>query len=263
MPYKNFPNSRSRHSRMVPLLVLLSACGGGSGGQADGGGGSASLSAAPAALSFSGVAGDTQEPAHQQVNIQVRGTVYVDVNYLGIAYERGTFQLNGGTATATVGVPAPVHVGAGVHTGTVRIRGYEGSLGLAGEEVRGSPAEIPVTYSVAGLKASNSSWSTPSRLSLLQSSGGPLPGPVTITLADGLNPTDSYGWSATVEHRPVIGLPALTWLDVSPLSGSGLPATLALNVVQQGQPGIEYSAYINITTDRGSALQIHVVYRAG
>jgi hypothetical protein len=141
-----------------------------------------------------------------------------------------------------------------VHTGTVTIRGYEYQFG--GAEVSGSPRRINVTYSVPGLAAN------PALLVFNQSAGGPLPAAQVTTVSDGLNPADSDSWSATVEHAPIVGLTVPTWLQVSPSSGATLPAALTVSVVAQGQPGIEYDGYINITSTKGYTLRIRAIYRA-
>jgi hypothetical protein len=240
----------------VGIAALLYGCGGGGDDGSSGNSPSAmSLSATPASLAFSGVDGGTLEPPTQQISIQSSGgTVYVAVTYAGIAYEAAPLQMSGATATATVRVPAPNIVGAGVHTGTVTLRGYEYQFG--GAEVSGSPRQVSVTYSVAGLSAN------PALLVFNQNPGGPLPGAQVVTLSDGLNPAASDSWSATVEHAPIIGLTVPTWLQVSPLSGSTLPATLTASVVAQGQAGIEYDGYINVMTVNGATKRIHAIYRA-
>lgn len=241
------------------IAVLAGGCGGKSSngdGSNDPSTSALSISAMPASLTFLGVDGSSVEPPTQQIFIQSSGgTVYVDLTYAGTAYEAALPQISGATVTATVRVPAPRIMGAGVHTGRVTIRGDEYAFG--GSQVAGSPQDVSVTYSVAGLAVSPASI-----MVFNPAQGGSLPDAQIITLSDGLNPADSYSWSATLEQTPITGLVVPVWLQVSPLSGSTLPAMLTVSVVAQGQRGIEYDGYINITTVNGNTKRIHVIYRA-
>jgi hypothetical protein len=233
------------------LGVMLAGCGGeGSGSTPPSS--SLSFSVAPSSLSFSGVGGDTLEPPAQRITIQGSGgTVYLELAYAGIAYEATPLQLSGTTATATVRVPSPKIAGAGTHTGTVTIRGYEYPFG--GTEVAGSPKQANVTYTVSGLAASPS-------LLVFNQTAGSFPAAQSVTLS--LSPAATDGWSAAIEYVPISGLTVPNWLQVSPLGGSTLPATLSVSVVAQGQPGIMYDGYINVTATNGSTLRYHVIYRA-
>lgn len=243
------------------VTVLVCGCGGGGGGGGnnDPSTSALSFSAIPASLAFLGTDGSSVEPPTQQIFIQSSGgTVYVDVTYAGIAYEATFLQISGATVTATVRVPAPRIVGAGVHTGSVTIRGYEYAFS-GSPQVAGSPHEVNVTYSVSGLATNPAGILV---FNQAQAQGGTLPGAQVITLSDGLNSADSYSWSATVDYTPITGLIVPTWLQVSQLSGSTLPVTLTVSVVVKGQPGIVYDGYINITAVNGYTKSIHVIYQA-
>ncbi len=244
------------HSTALSLLAIFATALAGCGSGADDA--SSTLSVTPTSLSFAGASGDTAEPPPQTIAISASGSAYISTEYAGTAYEAAPMVINGNTATATVRVPAPVHMGAGVHLGTVTVRGYEFNY-PGSPEISGSPKYVGVTYSIPGIAASPSH-----RVSLNQTSGGPLPQPKSVTISDAFSA--SYGWTTTIEYGEIIGLPLFdNWLEVTPTSDSTLPSTVSLTVVRQGQAGIEYQAYVDVTStaDPVVTLRLHVTYRAG
>ncbi len=233
---------------VLALMVLSAACGSEAATEDDG------FSVSPASLGFGGEAGVTTEPATQQLTIESgSGTVYLELAYGGIAYEATPLVIDGATAIATVRVPAPAIAGAGVHTGSVTIRGYEEPF--AGSEVHGSPKTVPVTYNVAGMAASASPV-------VFNQTSGSLPAPSAVVISDGLGGDADYAWSVVTDSGSIDGLPELGWLAVEPTAGTGVPAELTVSVVAQGQAGIEYWGSFTVTNTEGALLRVTVIYRA-
>jgi hypothetical protein len=246
-------------SRLLATLtiLLLASCGGG--GSEDKGPFNGTLSVSPANLSFSGAYGSASVPAAQIFTISTTGRVWVAVDYGGACHEAAPLQLSGSTGTGTVGVNSPATAGPGIHTGVITVNGYLAATPGA-PTATGSPAIVSVTYTVPGL-----TWDHGLGTAVLpfnQTSGGPLPAPRTITIRDALGA--SYGWTVTgIEYNPIGGVPNISWLEASPTSGAALPATLTLSVVEQCQPGIEYSAYVNLASvSPAYTLRVWVLYRA-
>ena len=195
------------------------------------------LSVTPSALSFSAVAGGSN-PAAKTLNVANTGAgtlnyvVSDDASWLSAAPTSGS---------------APGSVSVAVDVGGLAAGTYSGSVTVSASGVTGSPATVPVTFTVDPPPSLSVS---PSSLSFTGSVGGANPADKTLTVTNAGGGTLGYTASDNA-----------SWLAVSPASGSA-PGTLTVSVNAAGLGQGTYNGIVTVTASGagGSPATIPVTF---
>ena len=195
------------------------------------------LSVSPASLSFGAVAGGAS-PVSKDLTVSNTGagtlnyTVSDNAAWLSVSPASGT-------APGTVSVSVNV---AGLAAGT-----YSGSVTVTSSGATGSPATIPVTFTV---DPPPSLSVTPSSLSFTGSVGGANPAAKTLSVANTGGGTLNYTTSDDA-----------SWLAVTPASGTA-PGTLSVSVNTAGLAQGTYNGAVTVTASGagGSPATIPVTF---
>lgn len=216
----------------VSAILLLAACGGGGGG---GGGGGPGFSVSPGSLTFSTTSASSPTPAPQTITITVTGgTVYLGAFYSGSAIANATFSITGATTAAVTVYPAlPASLGAGTHSGTIRIVGCNDFNCTS--QVSGSPRDINVSYTVNSLPIEAS----PSVLSYNYVIGATVPSAQTLNITGG-----ATGWTASASQ---------SWINLSQNSGTGA-GPINVGVDPSGLAIGSHTGTITLSTAGGTAV---------
>ncbi len=181
-----------------------------------------SLSVSPASLTFSATAGGAN-PAATTLSVTNAGAGALNYaasdNAAWLSVTPGS-----GTAPGTLSVSVDV---TGLAAGT-----YNGSVTVTSSGVTGSPATIPVTFTVTPPPSLSV---TPPSLSFTGSVGGANPAAKTLSLANTGGGTLNYTTSDNA-----------SWLAVTPASGTA-PGTLSVSVSTAGLAQGTYNGSVTVT----------------
>lgn len=182
----------------------------------------------PTSLNFTATQSGSN-PANQTVSISNTGTG--TLSWTATKTSGGSwlsFTPASGTAPSTLTVSVNI---SGLTAGT-----YDGSIEVAATGATNTPQNIPVTLTVSAGSPSISLNTT--SLTFAAPSGGPQPGPQTISISNIGGGTLSWTATANTSNGGI-------WLNISPPSGTA-PSALTVSVDTSGLSGGTYNGSIQI-----------------
>jgi len=185
------------------------------------------IAVSPSSLQFAYTVGATI-PSSQSLQISNSGTgtlawsATASVSWL-------TLSATSGTAPSTLSVSiSPASLSAGT---------YSGSIQLSATGASNSPITVAVSLTVAAAVVPPSLAVTPKTLTFNYASGGAVPAPQSLSIAETGAGTPSLAWTAST---------TALWIGLSAASGTA-PATLSVSVNAANMPAATYTGSVQIT----------------
>lgn len=214
------------------LALFMSACGGGGGGGSSSGGESFSVDRTQ--LNFASPSNGTTAPT-ATVTGRISGSP--SAVYLYIEHSGGVIQgvtspdLHGSSGTSTVIMASPASVAPGDYAGSITVRACRDPS--CNSQFSGSPRTIAVRY-VVGMPVDPSSIR-------IEGIEGVATAPQSVAFS---HYAGSVAWSTSVQDTGW----GTSWVQVTPASGSGTPATT--NVSFAAQSIGDYHADVRLSAGR-------------
>lgn len=183
------------------------------------------FSVSPASLSFDAQSG-AATPAAQRIDVAVGPAADLRV---ACSPAIASAVLTHDSATAAhVDVSVRPPLGSSTVTGTVAITGCAGAPCTS--DVAGSPAVVPVTYTIAPASSATALQADLPSLSFQMVAVGADPAPVTLTLSTAGGVSSRWNSCFATWWAP------FTWITWSPSTGTALPADIQVTVHGAGIP---------------------------